>query len=207
MKLVLGLPPFMPVALIRKHPDWRIHPDESGRILKLAPDEKDLGTRSGCNLGPWGDYLIDLCAELAADFDLDGFSFDGNYHPPICYCPACKRAYHADAKRDLPRRVNLADVSQSTWSMPAVCLPGLSVTRLTASPVPLHEWVSNRCTACTLPQRPACVALTIARFRSAACTSSRRAARWIGGPALIPREVCCPGGERPPCRHQRGRVP
>src|SRR5262249_50071581 len=27
MKLSLGLPPFPPVALVRKHPDWRVHPD------------------------------------------------------------------------------------------------------------------------------------------------------------------------------------
>jgi hypothetical protein len=27
--------------------------------------------------------------------------------------------------------------------------------------LPLHEWVSNRCKAFTLPQRPACVAFTI----------------------------------------------
>src|SRR5205823_4607751 len=57
------------------------------------------------------DYLIDLCAELAADFDLDGFSFDGNYHPPLCFCRACKKAYRADTRRDLPGRVNLADVA------------------------------------------------------------------------------------------------
>lgn len=110
MKLSLGLPPFMPVALVKKHPAWRIHPDDSGAILNKVPEEKDLGTRSGCNLGPWGDYLIEVCAELTADYDLDGFSFDGNYHPPICYCPACKQAYKDDRKRDLPKRTNLDDV-------------------------------------------------------------------------------------------------
>jgi hypothetical protein len=111
MKLVLGLPPFMSVGLVRKHPGWRIHRDDKGTILHIAPVEKDLGTRSGCNVGPWGDYLIDVCAELAADFDLDGFSFDGNYHPPLCFCPACKKAYRADTRRDLPRTANLADIA------------------------------------------------------------------------------------------------
>src|SRR5205814_672398 len=82
-----------------KHPDWRIHRDDRGSILKVKADEEDLGTRSGCNVGPWGDYLIDLCAELAADFGLDGFSFDGNYQPAICYCSACKKAYRAGAGR------------------------------------------------------------------------------------------------------------
>src|SRR5206468_8331461 len=82
MKVVLGLPPFPPVALVQKHPDWRVHPDR-GTALKVVPREDDLGTRLGCSLGPWGDYLIDICAELLADYKLDGYSFDGNYHPPL----------------------------------------------------------------------------------------------------------------------------
>ncbi|MGH7138787.1 MAG: hypothetical protein ACREHD_23820, partial [Pirellulales bacterium] len=110
MKLVLGLPPFPPVELVQKHPDWRVHPDDSGAVLKLVPIEKDLGTRVGCNLGPWGDYLIDICCELVADYHLDGFSFDGNYHPTICYCPACKEAYQGEENSKLPTRVSLDDL-------------------------------------------------------------------------------------------------
>jgi hypothetical protein len=107
MKLVLGLPPFPPVSLVQKQPDWRVHPDESGAAAKRPPREDDLGTRLGCNLGPWGDYLIAVCAELVADYDLDGYSFDGNYHPPICFCPACKAAY----PNPLPAKANLDDVT------------------------------------------------------------------------------------------------
>src|SRR5436190_7055808 len=33
MKVALGLPPFMPVDLVKKHPDWRIHADDTGSIL------------------------------------------------------------------------------------------------------------------------------------------------------------------------------
>lgn len=110
MKVSLGLPPFPPVNLVEKHPDWRVHPDDTGSVLKLAPKENDLGTRLGCNNGPWGDYLIELCAELAKDYGLDGYSFDGNYHPPLCFCPACKAAYRKDRGRDLPPRVDLDSV-------------------------------------------------------------------------------------------------
>ncbi|HZT81757.1 MAG TPA: hypothetical protein VFA26_16140 [Gemmataceae bacterium] len=111
MKLVLGLPPFPPVALVRKHPDWRVHPDNSDAAARVEPDEKNLGTRLGCNLGPWGDYLIAVCAELVADYHLDGYSFDGNYHPRICYCPACRTAYRKDRRRDLPGKPDLDDVA------------------------------------------------------------------------------------------------
>jgi hypothetical protein len=110
MKLSLGLPPFPNVALVKKHPDWRIHPDDTGAVLKVEPREDNLGTRVGCNLGPWGDYLIDICAELIEDYKIDGYSFDGNYHPPLCFCPACKKAYKDDMDRALPAKATLDDV-------------------------------------------------------------------------------------------------
>lgn len=110
VRLVLGLPPFPPVALLREHPDWRVHPDDTGAARRIVPREDDLGTRLGCNLGPWGDYLIDLCAELVEDYRLDGFSFDGNYHPPLCFCPACKAAYRRDRGKALPAKADLDEV-------------------------------------------------------------------------------------------------
>ena len=115
MKVVLGLPPFMPVNLAAAHPEWRVHPDDSGAVLRVKPLENDLGTRSGCNVGPWGDYLIDVLAELLADYRLDGYSFDGNYHPPICFCPACKAAYRNDCGLDLPKKADLDDLAYRSY--------------------------------------------------------------------------------------------
>jgi hypothetical protein len=109
LKLSLGLPPFPPAALLRKHPDWRVRPEATTK--PKPPRDDDLGTRLACNLGPWGDYLIELCAELTRAYKLDGFSFDGNYHPPLCHCPACAAAYRADRKRALPAKVSLDDVA------------------------------------------------------------------------------------------------
>jgi hypothetical protein len=111
MKLSLGLPPFPSVAHVKAHPDWRVHPADDDSAAKVEPREDSLGTRLGCNLGPWGDYLIELCAELVTDYGVDGYSFDGNYHPPICYCPACKRTYRTDRRRELPAQANLDDVA------------------------------------------------------------------------------------------------
>src|SRR5437762_1184637 len=45
-------------------------------------------------------------------------------------------------------------VFQRIWSTPGVLLPGFSVTRFTASALPLNEWVSRCCRACTLALRP-----------------------------------------------------
>ncbi len=108
VKVVLGLPPFLPVELARKQPSWRVHPRPDS-APKGVPTEKDLGARLGCNNGPWGDYLVELCGELIEDYDLDGFSFDGNYHPSLCHCPACRSAYK-ETGRSLPAKADLKDV-------------------------------------------------------------------------------------------------
>jgi Trehalose utilisation len=110
-KLSLGLPPFPPVELVRKHPDWRVHPDAKGSVLKVEPKVDNLATRIGCNLGPWGDYLMEVCAELVRDYGVDAYSFDGNYHPAICYCPSCVSAYRKEQRRTLPAKVDLDDVA------------------------------------------------------------------------------------------------
>jgi hypothetical protein len=109
-KFVLGLPPFPPVNLMAAHPDWRVKSDPVADVTKVVAKEDDLGTRLGCNNGPWGDYLIDICAELMADYDLDGYSFDGNYHAAVCHCPACTEKYKRGTGRDVPARANLDDV-------------------------------------------------------------------------------------------------
>lgn len=111
MKLSLGLPPFPPAALLAVHPEWRHHSADNDAAQKIVAKDDDLGTRLPCNLSPWGDYLIDVCGELVEHYQVDGFSFDGNYHPAICYCPACKAAYRMDQDRELPARVQLEDLA------------------------------------------------------------------------------------------------
>ncbi len=111
IKAVLGLPPFPSVGLVRAHPDWRVHPDDAGSVLKVEPKEDNLGTRIGCTVGPWGDYFIELLVELVQDYRLDGYSFDGNYHAPLCYCPACKAAFKAETGGAIPPRIDLDDVA------------------------------------------------------------------------------------------------
>src|ERR1700732_1176616 len=65
-------------------------------------------------------------------------------------------------------------VSQISWSTPGVFLPLFSVTLRTARTLPLYEWVSRRCKACTLPHLLSFVACTIR-------TWSRRTLRLMVG--------------------------
>ncbi len=59
---------------------------------------------------------------------------------------------------------------QVTVSTPGVFLPGFSVTRLTARALPLNEWVSRCCKACTLCHLPAFVACTIRACSRRTCS-------------------------------------
>lgn len=105
LRLVLGLPPFPPVSLVHAHPEWRVRPLPDAALPE--PKEEDLGGRVGCNNGPWGDYLIEVCAELMRDYGLDGYSFDGNYQASLCWCAACESDYRTFAGKPLPPRVDL----------------------------------------------------------------------------------------------------
>lgn len=110
IKAILGLPPFPSVDLVKAHPEWRVHPDDTGSVLAMEPLEDNLGTRIGCNLGPWGDYLIEVLVEIARECKVDGYSFDGNYHPPICYCPACMSIWEREQNSPLPTAIDLNNI-------------------------------------------------------------------------------------------------
>ena len=53
--------------------------------------------------------------ELLADYRLDGYSFDGNCHPSLCFCPACKSAYRNDRGLDLPKKADLDDLGYRSY--------------------------------------------------------------------------------------------
>lgn len=68
-------------------------------------------------------------------------------------------------------RILLPGVDHVHPPTPGVRLSRFSVTRLTASALPLYEWVSNHGRALTLPCLPSCVAFTI---RACSLLTSRR---------------------------------
>src|SRR5215472_4623028 len=73
--------------------------------------------------------------------------------------------------------VFFSGVSQISRSTPGVFLPLFSVTRRTARTLPLYEWVSRCCKACTLPHLPSFVAFAIR-------TWSRRTLRSMVGQSM-----------------------
>src|SRR5216684_758309 len=74
-------------------------------------------------------------------------------------------------------------VSQITLSTPGVFLPWFSVTRRTASALPLNEWVSRCCKARALFHRPAFVAFTMRAW-------SRRTFLWTACQSMACQPAC-----------------
>jgi hypothetical protein len=112
MRIVIGVSPYAPPEIVKQHPEWR---------LKSSPDEKPLDTtldlkrpenaplRSMSLNTPYGDYLIENIAEMFADYNVDGVSFDGNYHPAINYTPHDLELFRRETGRDFPAKIDLAD--------------------------------------------------------------------------------------------------
>ena len=56
-----------------------------------------------CLLGPYGDFFIDVLAEIVTKFpDVDAFSFDGLHYGGVCYCQHCRANYRKDTGAEIP---------------------------------------------------------------------------------------------------------
>ncbi len=106
---ILGVyPPSLQGEVYEKHPQWRhvaTNTDEVPSVdLKQFPHGGML-----CLLGPYGDFFIDVLAEIVTHFpDVDAFSFDGLHYGGVCYCRNCRENYRRDAQAEIPN-VDLND--------------------------------------------------------------------------------------------------
>jgi hypothetical protein len=107
LKILAVYPPTLQGEVYEKHPDWRRIATKTTDIpqvdLKLYPHGGML-----CPLGPYGDFFIDVLAEVTDKFHVDAWSFDGLHHGGVCYCEHCRQNYLAETKSEIPA-VNLHD--------------------------------------------------------------------------------------------------
>jgi len=102
---VLGVyPPTLQAEVWELHPDWRrvaTDTDQTPEIdLKKYPHGGML-----CPLGPYGDFFIDVLAEIVTEFPaVSAFSFDGLHHGGGCYCKHCRADYKKDTGNAIPKR-------------------------------------------------------------------------------------------------------
>ncbi len=101
---ILGVyPPTLQGEVYEDHPDWRRIPTNTTTIPQIDLKKYPHGGML-CPLGPYGDFFIDVLAEILTKYpDVDAFSFDGLHHGGVCYCEHCRKNFRRDTGKDIPK--------------------------------------------------------------------------------------------------------
>ena len=102
---ILGVyPPTLQAEVYEKHPEWRHIGQDTREIPSVDLVKQPFGGML-CLLGPYGDFFIEVLAEILTLFPaVDAFSFDGLHYAGACYCQNCRAAFHDETGKDLPPR-------------------------------------------------------------------------------------------------------
>jgi len=100
---ILGVyPPCLQGEAYEAHPEWRRIATNTTEIPQTDMQKFPHGGML-CLLGPYGDFFIDVLAEIVTTFpDVDAFSFDGLHYGGVCYCQHCREIYRREAKAEIP---------------------------------------------------------------------------------------------------------
>jgi len=108
VKILGVVPPGLQAEAYETHPEWRRIPTNTTQVPEVDMKANPFGGGL-CLLGPWGDRLIDILAEIVTKFpDVAAFSFDGIHDSGCCYCQNCREAYRRDTGEEIPD-VNMND--------------------------------------------------------------------------------------------------
>ncbi len=102
VRILAIYPPTLQGEVYEKHPEWRRIATNTREIpevdLELYPHGGML-----CLLGPYGDFLIEVLAEILAKYpDVDAFTFDGLHYGGVCYCHHCRDNFDRDHGAEIP---------------------------------------------------------------------------------------------------------
>lgn len=102
---VLGVyPPTLQSEVWELHPDWRRVPTDTDQVPEVDLKAHPCGGML-CLLGPYGDFFIDVLAEIVTKFPtVSAFSFDGLHHAGGCFCGHCRKAFKGDTGEAIPKR-------------------------------------------------------------------------------------------------------
>jgi hypothetical protein len=100
---ILGVyPPCLQGEVYETHPDWRRVATNTTEIPNTDMQAFPHGGML-CLLGPYGDFFIDMLAEILEKFPaVDAFSFDGLHYGGVCYCQHCRANYRTDTGAEIP---------------------------------------------------------------------------------------------------------
>ena len=102
---ILGVyPPCLQGEVYENHPDWRRIATDTTEIPQIDMKKYPHGGML-CLLGPYGDFFIDVLAEILTKYpDVDAFSFDGLHYGGVCYCRHCRDELPQGHRRRDPQR-------------------------------------------------------------------------------------------------------
>jgi hypothetical protein len=101
---ILGVyPPCLQGEVYETHPEWRRIATDTREIPQIDMKAFPHGGML-CLLGPYGDFFIDVLAEILTKFpEVGAFSFDGLHYGGVCYCGACRDAFRKETGAEIPR--------------------------------------------------------------------------------------------------------
>jgi hypothetical protein len=100
---ILGVyPPCLQGEVYENKPDWRRIATNTTEIPQIDMQAFPHGGML-CLLGPYGDFFIDVLAEILEKFpDVDAFSFDGLHYGGVCYCQNCRENFRNQTGAEIP---------------------------------------------------------------------------------------------------------
>ncbi len=111
VRILAVVPPGLQGEIYAAHPDWRRIYTNTHTIPQVDLNANPIGGPL-CLLGPWGDQLIDILAEILTKYpDVDAFSFDGLHHSGYCHCEHCRENYRKETGQEIP----LADMNNPAF--------------------------------------------------------------------------------------------
>ncbi len=101
---ILGVyPPCLQGEVYENHPDWRRIATDTTEIPQIDLKKYPHGGML-CLLGPYGDFFIDVLAEILTKYPaVDAFSFDGLHYGGVCYCQHCRASYRKATGAEIPK--------------------------------------------------------------------------------------------------------
>ncbi|MCW3100446.1 MAG: Beta-galactosidase trimerization domain protein [Chthonomonadaceae bacterium] len=110
VRILAVVPPGLLGEIYAAHPDWRRVYTDTHIVPQVDMAANPIGGPL-CLLGPWGDRLIDVLAEVLTQYpDVDAFSFDGLHDSGYCYCEHCRENYRKEIGQEIPP-VNMNDLA------------------------------------------------------------------------------------------------
>jgi hypothetical protein len=102
VRILAVYPPCLQGEVYENHPDWRRIAANTTVVPQVDLKQHPHGGML-CLLGPYGDFFLDVLAEILTAFpDVDAFSFDGLHYGGVCYCEHCRKNYRQDTGAEIP---------------------------------------------------------------------------------------------------------